>query len=245
MMFDRMRFRSLSVVIRPRAMPSTSATNYTLYASWDRYGGEDRATDSPYSIQSDPSAKQVTWTAGGSGTPLRTWIYSTAKDRYQYFPIIHNSNLTSWYVSLTTSGTTSPFRPVLMLFVDAVTTASTVSEFTVMTRATVEFQGGYSNNTLNYSPASGASLQSLDSTNPSKLYALRSDPEVESLVKSIRRQLRIINDRNPSDNDDNAQVALRDLDKLEGRPPGYSSRFDVVEELMEVPEGPASSEARY
>lgn len=227
MMFDRLRFRSYSVTIRPTVMPSSAGTsNYVLYAAWDRYGSTgDNAVESTYSIQSDPSAKQVVWTPGGSGTPLRTWIYSTSRDRLQYYPIEHNASLVSWGIPSDLS-VTAPFRPTLLVAIYSGATTSVTVRYTLQVRATIEFQGGYSNSTLNYTPPTrSVSLASADSADPSKLYSVRSDPGVESLVKSIRHQLRIINDRNPSDNDDNAQIALEALDELEGRPPRYSSRF--------------------
>lgn len=150
MMFDRLRFRSVSVTLRPKVMPSSSATNYVVYAAWDRYCGvTDNASENYYSIRTDPSAKQVVWTPGGSGTPLRTWIYSSNRDRYQYLPIMHGASLSSW---TTGSGSTTDFFPTLLLAIEAVTTESTVVQFTVHARVTVEFQGGYSNTTLNYTP---------------------------------------------------------------------------------------------
>lgn len=164
MMFDRLRFRSISCTIRPRTMPNTTATNYTLYAAWDRYGSvESSPGSSGYSIQSDPSAKQVTWSSGGSGSPLRIYIYSTNRDRYQYFPIEHAGSLTSWEIPRgnASESYSSPFFPTLLLYIDAITAPDTAPSIQILTRATVEFQGGYSNNTLNYTPpaaVSGASL---------------------------------------------------------------------------------------
>lgn len=192
MMFDRLRFRSLSVTIRPRTMPSTSATNYTLYAAWDRYSGAATgASLSSYSIQSDPSSRQITWSTGGSGSALRTYIYSTRKDRYQYFPINHTTSLVSWNIpSATTLGSESsaPFFPTLLLYIDAITAPETSPSVQILTRATIEFQGGYSNNTLNYTPpASGASVASLDTLSPSKLYELRRDQDIDSLTKRIQQ----------------------------------------------------------
>lgn len=167
MMFDRIRFRSVSVTLRPKVMPSNSATNYVVYAAWDRYSGiNDPAVENSYSIRSDPSAKQVVWTPGGSGTPLRTWIYSTNRDRYQYHSIIHNEALTSWHISLTSP---PQFFPTLLLAIEAVTTESTLVLFTIHTRMTVEFQGGYSNTTLNYTPSGAAAAASARALTPDEI----------------------------------------------------------------------------
>lgn len=176
MMFDRMRFRSLSCTIRPISMPSSTATNYSLYASWDRYGPfTDGAVENSYSIQSDPSAKQVVWSSGGSGTSLRTYIYSTQRDKYQYFPIVHNTSLVSWIIpslSSQQSSASSPFFPSLLLSISAITAPSTPAQISILSRVTIEFQGGYSNNTLNYSPPGTVSLASADSTDSAQLYSL-------------------------------------------------------------------------
>ena len=160
MMFDRLRFRSISVTIRPKVMPSTSATNYIFWAAWDRYGHISEHQPSPdghtsYSIMTDPSAKQVVWTPGGSGTPLRTWIRSTSKDRNQYFSIEHGNGI--WSLNDGSSATyyqLGIFHPQLLVAVEALATPSTLIEFSLHCRFVVEFQGGYSNATLNYTSAS-------------------------------------------------------------------------------------------
>ena len=203
MMFDRLRVLSLSITIRPQSMPSSSATNYTLYAAWDRYGGtSDSAAETSYSIQSDPSAKQVVWSSGGSGTPLRSYIYATRKDRYQYFPIKHNTSLVSWSVSAPTSSQqlsspSSPFFPTLMVAVSAVATDSTVAQFSILCRATVEFQGGYSNNTLNYTPANPAAASASEA--PAVL--------LEERVAALERMY----NSNPADNNDDFVSVLNEL----------------------------------
>lgn len=155
MMFDRLRIRSLSCTIRPNIMPS-SATNFQVYAAWDRYGSVDAvSTETSYSIQTDPSAKTVTWTSGGSGSPLRTYIYSTRQDRYQYMPIEHESNLVSWHVPTSEQNysSTTPFFPILLLSFFATSAPTQDLSVFITTRAVIEFQGGYSNTTLNYTPA--------------------------------------------------------------------------------------------
>lgn len=167
MMFDRMRIRSISVVLRPKVMPSSTATNYVVYAAWDRYSGvNDGAVETSYSIRTDPSAKQVVWTPGGSGTPLRTWIYSTNHDRYQYLPISHNVNLSSWILNL---NGVREFFPTLLVAIEAVTAPSTPVQFTVQSRVTVEFQGGYSNTTLNYTPSTAAAAASARALTPDEI----------------------------------------------------------------------------
>lgn len=188
MMFDRMRVRSVSCVLRPQVMPSSTASNYTLYAAWDRYGTtNDAAQENSYSVQTDPSAKQVTWSSGGSGIPLRTWVYSTRRDRYQYFPIIHNSSLVSWSFSPSMNAPASaPFFPTLLLSMTAITAPETAVQLTILSRVTVEFQGGYSNNTLNYTPGV-SSISSVDTLSPAKLYELRRDQDVDSLTKRIQQ----------------------------------------------------------
>lgn len=206
MMFDRFRFRSISCTIRPRIMPNTTATNYTLYVAWDRYGTPKTSESEPqsngYSIQSDPSAKQITWSAGGSGSALRTYIYATNKDRYQYFPINHANQLSYWSVDKSEfAGISAPFFPVLMLAIDAITAPSTNPSVSILTRATVEFQGGYSSTTLNYSMAraSGASALSaktLSSLRPDSVYELRryispeskaAEEDVDTLTDRIQK----------------------------------------------------------
>nr|QIR82181.1 hypothetical protein [unidentified] len=143
MMFDRLRFRSFSCVLRPRVMPSSTATNYIVYAAWDRYATtQDTALRNSYTVRTDPSVKQVVWTPGGSGTPLRTWIYSTSRDRYQYIPIQHDVPSGSWTLPVNSSD--AFFSPLLLISVEALTSASTVVQFTIQSRVTVEFQGGYS-----------------------------------------------------------------------------------------------------
>lgn len=188
MMFDRLRVRSVSVILRPRIMPSSAtAGNYLVYAAWDRYdGGFDPAVESSYSIQSDPSAKQVVWTPGGSGTPLRTYIYSTSRDKFQYFPISHNASLVSWTFGTSglSGGASAPFYPTLLLsFNTVVGDTPVVVSFTVQSRLVLEFQGGYSNNTLNYSPAA----RSMDEADPAKLYELRRGQDLDSLTKRIQQ----------------------------------------------------------
>nr|WCR62281.1 MAG: hypothetical protein [ssDNA virus sp.] len=184
MMFDRLRFRSFSVVLRPKVMPSSSATNYVVYVAWDRYGGvNEGAVETSYSIRTDPSAKQVVWTPGGSGTPLRTWIYSANNDRYQYFPIAHSAELSSW--SITTS-TPQVFYPTLLVAVEAVTTPATPIQFTVQSRVTVEFQGGYSNTTLNYPPASGLAAAN-DVMTPEEIPNAQPDETAQYLAQQFQR----------------------------------------------------------
>lgn len=187
MMFDRLRIRSVSCVLRPQVMPSSTASNYTLYAAWDRYGGvADTAQENSYSILTDPSAKQVTWSSGGSGIPLRTWVYSTRRDRYQYFPVVHNSSLVSWsFGSSATSSAGAPFFPTLLLSMTAITAPETAVQLTILSRVTVEFQGGYSNNTLNYIPPASRTVE--DTLSPAKLYELRRDQDVDSLTKRIQQ----------------------------------------------------------
>lgn len=168
MMFDRLRVRSLSVVIRPLVLPSSSTTGnptITLYAAWDRYAGEEGASGGSVptssSIMSDPSAKSVTWTAGGSGTSLRTWIYSTNKDRYQYIAIQHSLSLVSWVPQQ--AQLSNFFAPKLYFTaIGQNTVTDPTVQFQVLARVTLEFQGGYSSTTLNYVPTSGASLTSLE-----------------------------------------------------------------------------------
>lgn len=145
MMFDRLRYRSFSCVLRPRSMPTNTATNYIVYAAWDRYVTSlDAPSNNLYAVRTDPSVKQVVWTPGGSGTPLRTWIYATSRDRYQYFPIQHNitADPPSWTVPTTVGE--GLFSPSLLVSVEGVTSGSTSVQFTIHVRATVEFQGGYS-----------------------------------------------------------------------------------------------------
>lgn len=169
MMFDRLRVRSISVSARPLVLPSSTTTGnptMTLYAAWDRYGAEESssggsAVPTSASVMSDPSAKSVTWTAGGSGTPLRTWIFATKRDRFQYMAIQHNTSLVSWtpqYGELSNF-----FSPKLMFTLVGQNTVSDPSvQFQLLARVTLEFQGGYSSTTLNYTvPASVASPASI------------------------------------------------------------------------------------
>lgn len=197
MMFDRLRFRSLSVTIRPKAMPTSTATNYTLYAAWDRYGTiADRAGENSYSIRTDPSAKQVVWTPGGSGTPLRTWIYSTRRDRYQYFPIYHDDDLTGWNIQPRDAPASYPsgaeFCPYLLLAIEAVTSGAITVQFSLHARVVVEFQGGYSNTTLN--PHQTVEPTALSSPLEQRIAAL------ESKYNS-----------NPADNNDDLVSVLNEL----------------------------------
>ena len=168
-MFDRLRIRSQSCTIRPSVMPTGStAGNYSLYAAWDRYGTpttDGAGAHAPYDIFTDPSAKQVMWTPGGSGSPLRTWIYSTYRDRFQYIGILHNpsndsvGNQPTWTVAATAAGSgaavspTQPFYPVLILSLNIPSTADNTAAVTlyVTTRFVIEFQGGFSTTTLNMS----------------------------------------------------------------------------------------------
>nr|QIR82162.1 hypothetical protein [unidentified] len=171
MMFDRFRFRSLSVSLRPKVMPSASATNYVVYAAWDRYSRTSNALSGFYSIRTDPSAKQVVWTPGGSGTPLRTWIYSTLRDRYQYIGIEHDNDLSRWYVPVLSPGgpVDSVFWPILLLAVEAVTAEATTVQLSVQSRITVEFQGGFSSTTLNYTPSTAAAAASARALTPDEI----------------------------------------------------------------------------
>lgn len=163
MMFDRLRVRSVSVTIRPLILPpsfSTGSPTITLYAAWDRYAGEEGASlPSSTSITSDPSAKAVTWSSGGSGSPLRTWIYSTTRDRYQYMSITHDLTAVTWTPQ--TAQASVFFSPKLYIVANGQNNVTSPPvEFQLLTRATVEFQGGYSNTTLNYTSVSrSASLE--------------------------------------------------------------------------------------
>ncbi len=188
MMFDRLRFRSVSVTIRPKVMPSSSATNYIVYAAWDRYGSTlDTAEETNYSIRTDPSAKQVVWTPGGSGTPLRTWIYATSRDRFQYFNIRHVESLVQWTIgSSSTPQDSSVFYPTLLLNIEAVTTTSTSVQFTIHTRMTVEFQGGYSNTTLNY-PSTRSLAAANDVMTPEEIPNAQPDETAQYLAQQFQR----------------------------------------------------------
>ena len=199
MMFDRIRVRSLSVSIRPLILPSSGETGnptITLYAAWDRYGSEtisSNALPTYTSIMSDPSAKSITWTSGGSGSPLRTWIYSMSRDRYQYAPIRHIASLVSW---LPNRDTTSPlFYPLLHLtLIGQNTVTSPQVQLQILTRATIEFQGGYSNTTLNYVPPSGTNTVSA------------TDP-LEERMAALERMY----NSNPADNNDDLVSVLNEL----------------------------------
>lgn len=175
-MFDRFRIRSQSCTIRPSVMPTGStAGNYSLYAAWDRYGSpitDAAGASAPYDIFTDPSAKQVMWTPGGSGSPLRTWIYSTYRDRFQYIGILHNSsnqladNQPTWTAAASVSDGASlspmqPFYPVLILSLNIPSTADNTAAVTlyVTTRFVIEFQGGFSTTTLNMTGNRSASLE--------------------------------------------------------------------------------------
>lgn len=175
-MYDRFRIRSESCTIRPSVMPSGStAGNYSLYAAWDRYGPPDAdgsGSREPYDIFTDPSAKQVMWTPGGSGSPLRTWIYSTYRDRFQYNTILHATsnreagNQPTWTVISTSPLTTSaspvlPFFPVLILSLNVPSTADNTASVTlyVTTRFVLEFQGGFSTTSLNLAGTRSSSLE--------------------------------------------------------------------------------------
>ena len=175
-MFDRLRFRSQSCTIRPSVMPSGStAGNYSLYAAWDRYGSpqfDGSGSRAPYDIFTDPSAKQVMWTPGGSGSPLRTWIYSTYRDRFQYIGIVHNTanavanNQATWTLTPSSSSSSAqspsqPFFPVLILSLNIPSTADNTAAVTlyVTTRFVIEFQGGFSTTTLNMTGNRSASLE--------------------------------------------------------------------------------------
>lgn len=176
-MFDRFRIRSESCTIRPSVMPSgATAGNYSLYAAWDRYGPPSRdhaGSSAPYDIFTDPSAKQVMWTPGGSGSPLRTWIYSTYRDRFQYIGIVHHdqnsshSNQPTWSTMASTQGASvyapsQPFYPVLILSLNVPASSGSPGSVTlyVTTRFVIEFQGGFSSTTLN--PVSGTRTTSLE-----------------------------------------------------------------------------------
>lgn len=193
MMFDRVRFRSVSVTIRPKVMPSSTATNYNFWAAWDRYGhiGDNPSSsgeDNTYSIMSDPSAKQVVWTPGGSGTPLRTWIRSTSKDRYQFFSIKHGNGY--WALN---EGTDSGsyyqlgiFHPQLLVAAEAVTSTSTNIEFTIQCRFVVEFQGGYSNATLNYTSANRLAVAN-NAMTPEEIPNSQPDGSSQYLAHQLQR----------------------------------------------------------
>lgn len=189
MMFDRLRFRSVSVTLRPKVMPSSSATNYIVYAAWDRYGGtSDVAKETNYSIRTDPSAKQVVWTPGGSGTPLRTWIYATSRDRFQYFNIQHSQSLIEWTIGgVTVPQESSVFFPVILLNVEAVTSTSTSVQFTIHTRMTVEFQGGYSNTTLNYTPPTRGLAAANNVMTPEDIPNSQPDESAQYLAQQFQR----------------------------------------------------------
>lgn len=194
MMFDRLRIRSISLTVRPKVMPSSTATNYMVYAAWDRYtAGNENAAYNVSSIRTDPSAKQVVWTPGGSGSPLRTWIYSTTRDRYQYLPINHATDLKYWYIYST--NTFSEFYPTFLLAVEAVTAGSTSVQYTIIVRSVIEFQGGYSNTTLDYTPSARvASAQ----------------PATASLGERISSLEKMYNS-NPADNNDDLVSVLNEL----------------------------------
>ena len=201
MMFDRVRVRSLHCTIRPLAMPSTTATNYTLYTAWDRYGSiTDAAVNSTYNIQTDPSSKQITWSAGGSGSALRTWIYSMARDRYQYSPIQHSLTTTPPYWTFNIGNpalveSAAPFNPTLLLALQAVTTPETSVQLTLHFRAVLEFQGGYSVATLNYTgSAVGTNAQT-------------SAASIEERVAALERMY----NSNPADNNDDLVSVLNEL----------------------------------
>lgn len=163
MMFDRLRVRSVSVTIRPLILPpafSTGSPTITLYAAWDRYAGQEGpTTPTATSITSDPSAKAVTWSSGGSGTTLRTWIYSTTRDRYQYMSILHDLAAVTWSTSATQAS--AFFYPKLYVVANGQNNVTSPPvEFQLVTRATIEFQGGFSSTSLNYTPATdGNSLE--------------------------------------------------------------------------------------
>lgn len=197
MMFDRFRFRSLSVTLRPKVMPSNSATNYVVYAAWDRYG---RTTNPSlpgfYSIRTDPSAKQVVWTPGGSGTPLRTWIYSTSRDRYQYMGIERGADLSNWHITQTAGGALdNVFYPILLVAIEAVTPGATAAQFTAQSRVVVEFQGGFSSTTLNYTPSSAAAA------------AASSTVPLEQRIAALESKY----NSNPADNNDDFVSVLNEL----------------------------------
>lgn len=192
MMFDRLRFRSVSVTIRPKTMPSSTATNYNFWTAWDRYGhfSDDSAETggkSAYSIMTDPSAKQVVWTPGGSGTSLRTWIRSTSKDRYQYFSINHGEG--SWSLNVGSSQLqyqTGFFYPHLLFAVDAVTAGPVTIQFTLQCRFVIEFQGGYSNTTLNYT--SGSTLTAAKNVmSPEEIPNAQPDESAQYLAQQFQR----------------------------------------------------------
>lgn len=188
MMFDRLRFRSISVTIRPKVMPSASATNYLVYAAWDRYGTLfGGAAETSYSIRSDPSAKQVVWTPGGSGSPLRTWIYSTARDRYQYFPIEHSLDLASWSIPVPTSEVLAQFSPTLLIAVEAITADSSQVQISIHARLTVEFQGGFSNTTLNYTPSASGLAAAKNAVTPEEIPNSQPDGSSQYLAQQFQR----------------------------------------------------------
>ena len=199
MLFDRLRIRSVQCTIRPRTMPAAAtASNYIVYAAWDRYGySTDPAVSTSYSIQSDPSCKQVVWTPGGSGSPLRTWIYATYRDRFQFLPIVHNASLISWNfgTASVSNGPAAPFLPSLLLsFNAAIGETPVVISYSIFTRITIEFSGAYSNNTLNaVSPTNGASVAS---TVP-----------LEERIAALERMA----GANPADNNDDLVSVLNEL----------------------------------
>ena len=200
MMFDRLRVLSVSASARPLVLPSSSTTGnptLTLYAAWDRYAGEEgegSAAPTYSSIMTDPSAKSVTWTSGGSGSPLRTWVYATRRDRYQYISIKHNTSLVSWTPQY--SNLADVFAPKLYFtLVGQNTVTAPPVQFQMLSRVVVEFQGGYSSTSLNY-PASGASAASVVSGAP-----------LEERVAVLERMY----NANPADNNDDYVSVLNEL----------------------------------
>lgn len=178
MMFDRLRVRSVSLVVRPLVLPSSTTTGnptITLYAAWDRYGGEETGSNqvpTATSITSDPSAKAVTWTAGGSGSTLRTWIHSVSRDRYQYMTIQHLPSLVSWTPQ--SAQLSEVFSPkIYFVAMGQNTVTSPLVQFQILIRCTIEFQGGYSSTSLNFPGSANAlSLAAADSTDSAQLYTL-------------------------------------------------------------------------
>ena len=166
MMFDRFRVKSCSVQVRPKIMPaSTGVPNYTFYLSWDRYYNEltepVSGTSTDTSIYaSDPSSKMIIWAPGGNASTISHYVYSLPKDRYQYFPILHNAPSDLW----TPVSSDNSFYPTLCYLLDLDTSHSSARTVKLMFqfRFTLEFMGsasvGYSLPTSKPEEASGKFL---------------------------------------------------------------------------------------
>ena len=152
MMYDRLRFRSVSVAVRPKMMPSAAGVaNYTFYLAWDRYKNDLVGTvhANPRIVTDDPSAKMIVWSPGGNASTLTHGVYSTYRDRYQYMGILHRfvSGSPYWELPSTASSADVPvFAPLLRYVLDI--GSSLASDLTVRLifqyRFTIEFMGAAS-----------------------------------------------------------------------------------------------------